>query len=75
MKKAIIRFKERVKTRRGYEVYYKEIPKFLLRYHFHKLAKKGCWDIEIVDLEELKKKLETTSLSSEDLEKHVPRID
>ena len=29
MKKAIIRFKERINTRRGYEVYYKEIPKIL----------------------------------------------
>ena len=42
MKKVIIRFKERTKTRRGYEVYYKEIPKILLKYYFHKLNKRGC---------------------------------
>ncbi len=57
MKKVIIRFKERVKTRRGYEVYYKEIPKFLLRYHFHKLNKKGCWDIEVINPEDIAKKV------------------
>lgn len=74
MQKIIIRFKEPISYTK-FEVFYKEIPKILTRYYFRKLAKRGCWDIEVVDLEELKKKLETTSLSSEDLEKHVPRID
>ena len=76
MKKVIIRFKERVKTRRGYEVYYKEIPKFLLRYHFHKLSKKGCWDIEVIDIEDIAKKIdECYKISSEDINNHIPRID
>lgn len=76
MKKAIIRFKERVKTRRGYEIYYKEIPKFLLRYYFHKLNKRGCWDIEIIDIEDIAKKIdECYSFNSEDINKHIPRID
>lgn len=76
MKKVIIRFKERVKTRRGYEVYYKEIPKLLLRYHFHKLNKKGCWDIEIIDIEDIAKKIdECYKVSSEDNNNHIPRID
>ena len=57
MKKAIIRFKERTKTRRGYEVYYKEIPKILIRYYFHKLNKRGCLDIEIIDIEDIAKKV------------------
>ena len=74
MQKIIIRFKEPISYTK-FEVFYKEIPKILIRYYFRKLAKRGCWDIEVVDLEELKKKLETTSLSSEDIEKHVPRID
>ena len=74
MQKIIIRFKEPISYTK-FEVFYKEIPKILTRYYFRKLAKRGCWDIEVVDLEELKKKLETTSLNSEDLEKHVPRID
>lgn len=74
MQKIIIRFKEPISYTK-FEIFYKEIPKILTRYYFRKLAKKGCWDIEVVDLEELKKKLETTSLNSEDLEKHVPRID
>lgn len=74
MQKIIIRFKEPISYTK-FEIFYKEIPKILTRYYFRKLAKRGCWDIEVVDLEELKKKLETTSLSSEDLEKHVPRID
>ena len=76
MKKVIIRFKERVKTRRGYEVYYKEIPKLLLRYHFHKLAKKGCWDIEIIDIEDIAKKIdECYSINSSDIDNHIPHID
>lgn len=74
MQKIIIRFKEPISYTK-FEIFYKEIPKILTRYYFRKLAKRGCWDIEVVDLEELKKKLETTSLSSEDLEKHVSRID
>ena len=74
MQKIIIRFKEPISYTK-FEIFYKEIPKILTRYYFRKLAKRGCWDIEVVDLEELKKKLETTSLNSEDLEKHVPRID
>lgn len=74
MQKIIIRFKEPISYTK-FEIFYKEIPKILTRYYFRKLGKRGCWDIEIVDLEELKKKLETTSLSSEDIEKHVPRID
>ena len=76
MKKAIIRFKERVKTRRGYEVYYKEIPKLLLRYYFHKLNKKGCWDIEIIDIEDIAKKIdECYSINSSDIDNHIPHID
>ena len=76
MKKVIIRFKERVKTRRGYEVYYKEIPRILLRYYFHKLNKKGCWDIEIIDMEDIVKKIdECYKISSEDIDHHIPRID
>ena len=57
MKKAIIRFKERTKSRRGYEVYYKEIPRILIRYYFHKLNKRGCWDIEVIDIEDIAKKV------------------
>lgn len=76
MKKSIIRFKERVKTRRGYEVYYKEIPKILTRYYFHKLNKRGCWDIEIIDIEDIAKKIdECYKISSEDMANHIPRID
>lgn len=74
MQKIIIRFKEPISYTK-FEIFYKEIPKILTRYYFRKLSKRGCWDIEVVDLEELKKKLETTSLNSEDIEKHVPRID
>lgn len=74
MQKIIIRFKEPISYTK-FEVFYKEIPKILTRYYFRKLAKRGCWDIEVVDLEELKKKLEGTSFNSEDIEKHVPRID
>ena len=76
MKKSIIRFKERVKTRRGYEVYYKEIPKILTRFYFRKLGKKGCWDIEIIDMEDIAKKIdECYKISSEDINNHIPRID
>lgn len=76
MKKAIIRFKQRINTRRGYEVYYKEIPKILIRYYFHKLNKKGCWDIEIIDIEDIAKKIdECYKISSEDINNHIPRID
>ena len=76
MKKVIIRFKERVNLRKGYEVYYKEIPKFLLRYYFHKLAKKGCWDIEIIDIEDIAKKIdECYSFNSSDIDKHISHID
>ena len=74
MQKIIIRFKEPISYTK-FEVFYKEIPKILTRYYFRKLAKRGCWDIEVVDLEELKKKLKTTSLNSEDIKKHVSRID
>ena len=74
MQKIIIRFKEPISYTK-FEVFYKEIPKILTRYYFRKLAKRGCWDIEVVDLEELKKKLESVSFNSEDLDKHVPRID
>lgn len=76
MKKAIIRFKERANLRKGYEVYYKEILKILTRYHFHKLAKKGCWDIEIIDIEDIAKKIdECYKISSEDIDNHIPHID
>ena len=76
MKKVIIRFKERVNLRKGYEVYYKEIPKLLLRYYFHKLNKKGCWDIEIIDIEDIAKKIdECYSISSEEINNHIPHID
>ena len=76
MKKVIIRFKERVNARRGYEVYYKEIPKFLLRYYFHKLNKKGCWDIEIVEIEDIAKKIdECYNINSSDINNHIPHID
>lgn len=74
MQKIIIRFKEPISYTK-FEIFYKEIPKILSRYYFRKLAKRGCWDIEIVDLEELKKKLENVSFNSEDIEKHIPRID
>lgn len=74
MKKSIIRFKERTKTRRGYEVYYKEIPKILLRYHFYKLNKKGCWNIEVIDPEDIAKKV-YESYNSVDINNHIPRID
>ena len=53
MKKVIIRFKEINKSKRGYEIYYKEIPKILTKYYFHKLAKKECWDIEIIEPEDI----------------------
>ena len=56
MQKIIIRFKEPISYTK-FDIFYKEIPKILTRYYFRKLAKKGCWDIEVVDLEELKKKL------------------
>lgn len=76
MKKTIIRFKERINTRRGYEVYYKEIPKILLRYYFHKLAKRGCWDIEVIEIEDIARKIdESYKISSEDMANHIPRID
>ena len=76
MKKVIIRFKERVNLRKGYEVYYKEIPKLLLRYYFHKLNKKGCWDIEIIDIEDIAKKIDQCySYNSDDIDNHIPRID
>lgn len=74
MQKIIIRFKEPISYTK-FEIFYKEIPKILTRYYFRKLAKRGCWDIEVVDLEELKKKLDSVSFNSEDLEKHVPIID
>ena len=76
MRKVIIRFKEKVNLRKGYEVYYKEIPKFLLRYYFHKLNKKGCWDIEVIDIEDIAKKIdECYSFNSENIDNHIPRID
>ena len=56
--------------------YYKEIYKILFRYHFHKLNKRGCWDIEIIDLEDIAKKIdECYKISSEDMANHIPRID
>lgn len=82
MKKAIIRFKEITKSKRGYEVYYKEIPKILLRYYFYKLNKKGCWDIEIIDIEDIAKMVDRMFKNYELFEKctdnpykHIPRID
>lgn len=90
MKKAIIRFKEITKGKRGYEVYYKEIPKILLRYYFHKLNKRGCWDIEVIDIENIAKTVDRMfkNATSEELEyiqndrkitrdyiNHIPRID
>ena len=76
MKKVIIRFKERVRNRRGYEIYYKEVSQLLLKYHFHKLAKKGCWDIEIIDMEDIAKKIdEYYTYNSFDIDNHIPRID
>lgn len=74
MKKTIIRFKEPISYTK-YEVYYKEIPKILTRYYYRKLGKKGCWDIETIDPEDLWKKFKTRSYSSEDIDNHVPRID
>lgn len=75
MKKVIIRFKERVRNRRGYEIYYKEVYQLLLKYHFHKLSKKGCWDIEAIDIEDIAKKIdECYKISSEDIDNHIPHI-
>lgn len=48
MKKVIIQFKEPI-NERNYEIYYKEIPKILVRVYFKILVKKKCWDIEIID--------------------------
>lgn len=76
MKKVIIRFKEIIKNRRGYEIYYKEIPKFLQRYYFHKLAKKGCWNIEVIEMEDIAKKIdECYTYNSFDIDNHIPHID
>lgn len=74
MKKVIIRFKERVNLRKGYEVYYKEVSKLFLRYHFHKLTKKGCWDIEVIDMEDIAKKIDEC-YTPEDYDNHIPHID
>ena len=47
MKRVIIKFKEPI-NERHFEIYYKEIPAILTRFYFRKLAKKKCWDIEII---------------------------
>lgn len=73
MKRVIIRFTEPV-TAVKCEVYYKEIPKILARYYYRKLARKGCWNIEIIEPEELWKKFKTRCYP-ENVEDHIPRID
>lgn len=81
MKKAIISFKQRSKSLIGCAgVYYKEIPKILVRFYFRKLAKRGCWDIKIIDIEDIAKDKaknldELYIISSEDINNHIPRID
>lgn len=75
MQKIIIRFKEPIYYTK-FEVFYKEIPKILTRYYFRKLAKRGCWDIEIIDIEDIAKKIDGCyKISSEDINNHIPRID
>lgn len=66
MKRTIIKFTEPV-TPTKCTVYYKEIPKILTRYYFRKLTKKGCWNIEIIDHEDLWKQFKTRSFNSEDI--------
>lgn len=72
MKKTIIKFTEPV-TAIKCEVYYKEIPKILTKYYFRKLAKKGCWNIEIIDPEDLWRSFKHRCFEDED--NHIPRID
>lgn len=57
MKRTIIRFKEPVSTRH-YEIFYKDVPAILTKWHIKKLQKKKCWDIEIVDNEEIERMLD-----------------
>lgn len=75
MKRMIIKFKEKTKSRRGYTTYYKDIPKILTRYYFRRLTRKGCWDIELINPDELWKEFKSRSFSNEEIDNHIPRID
>lgn len=66
MKKVIIRFKE--PTKKGYEVYYKEIPKIMTRFYFKRLADKRCMDMEIIDDKKIEKIIDENY-------NHIPYID
>lgn len=85
MKRTILRFKESVSARH-YEVFYKDVLKCLTRFHIKRLERKKCWDIEIIDAEEIEKILDEQyykKINCEkkeldefyDIEKHIPFID
>lgn len=85
MKRTILRFKESVSTRH-YEVFYKDVLKFLTRFHIKRLERKKCWDIEIITEEEIERILDEQYYKKLDLnknqldefyeiDKHIPHID
>ena len=70
MKRTIIRFKEPVSTRH-YEIFYKDVPKILVRHHIKKLEKKKCWDIEIITDEEIERMLDEEYYKNLDMTKKL----
>lgn len=83
-KRVILRFKEPVSATH-YDIYYKDVPAILVRYYFKKLARKKCWDIEIIEEDELEhivnshyehaSEYVSDDIDEENIYSHIPRID
>ena len=83
-KRVILRFKEPI-SETHYDIYYKDVPAILVRYYFKKLAKKQCWDIEVIEDDELERIINShyehaseyvsDDIDEENIDSHIPRID
>lgn len=85
MKRTILRFKEPVSARH-YEIFYKDVPKFLTKFCIKRLERKKCWDIEIITDEDIERILDEQYYKKRnhekkeldefyDMENHIPFID
>ena len=66
MKRTILRFKEPISTRH-FEIFYKDVPKFLTKFHIKRLERKKCWDIEIITDEEIERILDEEYYKKRDM--------
>ena len=83
-KRVILRFKQPISATH-YDIYYKDVPAILCRYYYKRLAKKKCWDIEIIEEDELEEIVNShynhaseyvsDDIDFDELDSHIPRID